>query len=230
MIPASEERPIKILDLACGLGPARVPTAKRYAGREVHYVGVDEERPRGREVLKWTARFSRIPPERRARFTEEFRPAYLDFHSPERLKEALQRVVGGEKFDEIHLHALPAAESAAHDRGPETLKVIAALLKKGGRFYHMFEGSSPLLDLVPKTFGRDAARTSEDLRRIREAAAGAGLVVDRFGGRSAATGYKWAGAGMRGSAERAGDAYELLAKDYSDFGASHFIIFRKPAR
>lgn len=254
----SPRKPIKVLDLYCGDGIVRFPTVARYPGRSVEYTGIDlhphippfsllESQARLERALRYRAERTKEPMEdpakARARFSEQFHQAKLNFNDPRALRESIMGIVGAERFDEIHFHLHDQAWANA--KGAEALQVLGDLLKPGGRLYHLFQGSSPLMNPQDYLRLRETARTSwpeEHIFRqnqgiVQRAAAQAGLKLDKYGlvrldrGRRP---FTFTGETLnisdRKKREQLSTRYEDLIPQYTKFAgyADHFFILRKP--
>ena len=260
-----------VLDLACGAGLVRVTVAERLPGHEIHYTGIDNRRDRLPTVeflVRSSERAAASPaaadgktalrPDASAlqqRLRERFFPVELDLHDARRLAGELARLLGRERYDEIHVHLLHPSTHGRQTNGPEVLRAVAKYLRPGGRLYHLFQTSSPFFDFVPdrlrlRASGKaapagprgDPHAWNEQL--FRKGAASAGLVLDKCGHRWDRAGERRRGEGpannwaTRPVAEGAepdqgvAEIHDRLAAQYSRFSkyATHFVILRKRRR
>jgi SAM-dependent methyltransferase len=201
---------VRVLDLACGSGMARMAVGRRLITREVHYTGIDSNRTRlepleSIERSAVRARQASDPSRQMAvnaplgdayalsgRIKERFIRTELRLNDPDGLTAQLAELLSKDRFDEIHVHLLHPGRHGCQPVGPRVLRAMAKYLRPGARLYHLFQHSSPFFDFQPERLrpSREglcpAADTQADAlgrneTRFRQAAARAGLLLGKCG-------------------------------------------------
>lgn len=171
-----QKEPVKVLDLFCGTGQALLPIAERLSDRPVHYVGIDRE-PRHLGYPNLPASVGDI----------RVHAAKLDLQRPDALQAALHSLVGDSRFDEIHLHMPTGVFAKPNLEAERALKVLGGFLRRGGRLYHLFQQTSPLLSFEPEQWDADAPQGeppkiwAHNRYRAGKLAERAGFSLEKYG-------------------------------------------------
>ncbi len=268
-MPDDAERPYRLLDLACGAGMVRFAVARRLLGRAIEYVGIDTNRSGLRSLRQMTPsargpngaiveapRGAPVDPAVEQRLRERFLHADLELNDADKLAGQLASLVGGERFDEIHVHLLHPGKHGAKAAGPRVLRSLSRYLRPGGRLYHLFQTSSPFFDFQPKRISspakgapppeqRHAQVLDDDESRFRKGACSGGLLLEKCGHLWTRVGTRNAdgtwGKGQRAWMTRpsagpgsspAATIYSGLAEQYSLYSkyATNFVILRRRRR
>jgi hypothetical protein len=228
---------VRVLDLACGSGMARIAVGRRLLTREIHYTGIDASRTRlesldaltraaakARQPADPTHKAPAIPPlgdpyALNGRIKERVVRVELSLNDPAGLTAQLATLLDKERFDEVHVHLLHPAKNGCQPAGPRVLRVLAKYMRPGARFYHLFQHSSPFFDFPPE-------RPRSSREGLCPAAGAAGDVIGRndasFAQGAARAGLVLEKCGQRWERPRSGSDGSTLADRHKNWVTRRF--------
>ena len=118
---------VRILSLFCGAGPERESLLKRYKGKQIHYVGVDDD-----SWIRDTPRLTTFRSINASNLYETRFVESLDLKKPSELRAFLTRITNGTQFKEIHVH-MPWNIKGHRN---VALNVLSEFLENGGHIFH----------------------------------------------------------------------------------------------
>ncbi|MBI5635848.1 hypothetical protein HY993_02695 [Candidatus Micrarchaeota archaeon] len=229
---AGGKKTIHVLDLMCGSQRVAGLLAHRFPNHEIEYVGIDNfKRPgyRYRKPAGINFGAREFDPQEGVFKTTHLKT--LDFYNKRKLAAAL-RILGRQKFDEIHLH-MPAMPIARPNKSLHAIKALSNLLKPSGRIYALIEAQSPLLDFHLEQCGpepsRDQSRElfSKNRQNIAKAAQSAGMKLEKYGLKA----EEWvtSGTASENREKRVNETLENIIGVHTDWPVfvRHFMILKK---